>query len=108
MKYLLPDRLYQILKWLGLAACPAIAVFVGTVGAAWGWQHIEPTVITINAVGVLIAALIGVSQATAKHAEPSDDHSPETDTLPEDDGSGIRPMTAEEVAAVFEGGEDGD
>ena len=107
MRYLLPDTVYRILKWAGLTLAPAAAVLVAALGSAWGWE-VTPIVLTINAVGVFIGALIGVSQATAKHVEPSDDHSPEVDTLPEDDGSGIRPMTAEEVAAVFEGGEDGD
>lgn len=106
MKYLLPDRLYQILKWLGLAACPAIAVFVGTVGAAWGWQHIEPTVITINAVGVLIGALIGISQASARKV-PMDERSPEVDTIPEVEG-GIYPLTHEEAIAIFEVENDAD
>ena len=86
MRYLLSDKLYNVLKWLGLIACPAIAVFVGTVGSAWGWNHIEPTVITINAVGVLIGALIGISQATAKADVPT--------------------MTDEEIKAVFDGTDD--
>ena len=63
--YLLPERAYHVLKWLGLIACPAIAVLWGTVGQAWGWPATEQVVITINAVGVAIGALIGVSQGTA-------------------------------------------
>ena len=66
MRYFIPDKLYNVLKWLGLIACPAIAVFVGVVGQAWGWQSVEPVVITINAIGVLIGALIGASHLTAK------------------------------------------
>ncbi len=106
MKYILGDRLYTVLKWVGLIACPAIAVFIGTVGSAWGWQHIEPTVITINAVGVLIGALIGISQATAR-AVPMDERSPEVDTIPEVEG-GIYPLTHEEAVAIFEGENDAD
>lgn len=92
MKYFLNDRLYTVLKWLGLIACPAIAVFVGTVGAAWGWPNVEPTVITINAVGVLIGALIGISQATAKQEQGTT-------------SSGVPVMTDEEIEAVFYDGE---
>ena len=69
MKYLIPDKLYNVLKWLGLIAFPAIAVFVGVVGQAWGWTAVEPVVITINAIGVLIGALIGASHITAKSDE---------------------------------------
>ena len=68
MEYFLPDNVYQILKWLGLIACPAIATFVGVVGPVWGMPHVDAVVTTINAVGLLIGALIGASAITAKEA----------------------------------------
>ena len=68
MEYFLPDNVYQILKWLGLIACPAIATFVGVVGPVWGMPHVDAVVTTINAVGLLIGALIGASAVTAKEA----------------------------------------
>ena len=69
--YFLPENAYQILKWAGLIACPAIAVFIGTVGQAWGMDPglSNAVVTTINALGVLIGVLIGASQATAKPEE---------------------------------------
>ncbi len=66
MQYILPDKAYNVLKWVGLVACPALAVFYGTVAPAWGWPSTEAVVLTVNAIGVLIGALIGVSQITAK------------------------------------------
>ena len=68
MSYFIPENVYKILKWAGLIACPAIAVFVGTVGPAWGLPNVDSIVLTLNAVGVLDGALIGVSQATATKA----------------------------------------
>ena len=59
--WLIPSRVYDILKWLGLIVLPALAVFVGTVGPAWGWPHVNAIVITLNALGILAGALIGVS-----------------------------------------------
>lgn len=64
--YLLPAKAYSTLKWLGLIAFPAIATFIGVVGAVWDWPNTDAVVTTINATGVLIGALIGYSQATAK------------------------------------------
>lgn len=64
--YLLNNRAYEILKWAGLIAFPAIATFVGVIGAVWGWHDTDAIVTTLNAIGVLIGALIGVSHATAK------------------------------------------
>ena len=71
--YFLPEQAYQILKWAGLIALPAIAVFVGTVGQAWGMDASlqNAVVTTLNAAGVLVGVLIGASQATSK--EQGDD-----------------------------------
>lgn len=66
MDYFLPDNVYRILKWAGLVACPAVATFVGVVGPVWGMPHTDAVVTTINATGLLIGGLIGVSALTAK------------------------------------------
>lgn len=73
MEYKLPDKLYNWLKWLGLIACPALATFYGVVAPMWGWPAPESVVTTINAVGVLIGALIGYSAITAKPSEEEPD-----------------------------------
>ena len=65
-EYIIPNEVYQVLKWAGLIACPAIATFVGAVFPAWGIPNAEAIVLTLNAAGVLIGALIGVSAATSK------------------------------------------
>ena len=65
-EYLLPDRVYDVMKWLGLILCPALAALVGAVGPAWGMPNVDAVVLTINAVGVFIGAVIGVSQLSAE------------------------------------------
>ena len=60
--YLLPDKAYNILKWVGLIACPALATFIGVVGKSWGWELTPEIVTTINAFGIFIGAVIGASQ----------------------------------------------
>ena len=40
----IPSRVYDILKWLGLIVLPALALFVSTVGPAWGWTHVDAIV----------------------------------------------------------------
>ena len=67
MNWLLPDDIYQILKWTGLILCPALAALVGAVGPAWGLPHVDNIVLTINAVGTFIGALIGASHVKAAH-----------------------------------------
>lgn len=71
LDYLLPDKAYEILKWVALIALPAVAWLVGAVGQQWGLPHCGEIVTTINAVGVFVGALIGVSQLTA--TKPDDD-----------------------------------
>lgn len=68
--YLLPDKAYKVLKWLALIALPAVAWLVGVVGSQWGLPHCGEIVTTINAVGLFVGVLIGVSQLTA--AKPDD------------------------------------
>lgn len=72
MQYFLNDKLYNTLKWVGLVAFPALATFVGVVFPAWGVPNVDATVTTLNACGLLIGALLGVSQATAQPASKED------------------------------------
>ena len=74
MTYIVPEQIYQVLKWVGLIALPALAVFVSTVGQAWGLDAgtLNAVVATLNAAGVLVGALLGISQATGK-PESGDD-----------------------------------
>ncbi len=69
--YIVPDHVYRLLKWAGLIALPAVAVFVSTVGQAWGLDAatLNAAVTTLNALGVLVGALLGISQATSKPAD---------------------------------------
>ena len=67
--YIINDKLYHVLKWLGLIACPAIATFIGAVFPAWGIPNADAIVLTLNAAGVLIGALIGVSAATSRQID---------------------------------------
>lgn len=67
--YLLPAKAYQVLKWLALIALPALAVFVHVVGPAWGLPCVDQIVTTLNALAVLVGALIGVSELRAKYSE---------------------------------------
>lgn len=69
MKYFLPDGLYDVLKWTGLIACPALAVFYSVIAPAWGLPYPDQVVLTLNAGGVLIGALIGASAVTAKQSD---------------------------------------
>lgn len=63
--YWMPDKVYQVLKWVALVVLPALAVFVNTAGPSLGLPHVDVIVTTLNALGLLVAACIGVSQYKA-------------------------------------------
>lgn len=65
-EYFLPDKIYELLKWAGLVFAPAAACLIATVGPAWGMPYCDEIVLTINAIGVFIGAIIGASHLTAK------------------------------------------
>jgi uncharacterized membrane protein YqaE (UPF0057 family) len=66
--YFIPDRAYDVMKWLAALFLPALAVFIAAVGAAVGW-HDAPIVATIvTASAAFLGTLCGVSTLTAKEA----------------------------------------
>lgn len=58
----LNDKVYNVLKWVCLIALPALEVFYFTLSKIWGLPFGAEIPATINAVAVLIGALIGISQ----------------------------------------------
>ena len=84
--------IYNVFKWLGLIFCPALAVLLATVLPVWGIDAglVKALVITINALGVFIGALIGVSQVTIAK-ENADEEFLEEEAQDED------PVTDEEL-----------
>jgi hypothetical protein len=59
---ILPDKLYQALKWAALIALPAVGTFYNMLAAIWALPFGEQVLATASALGLLIGALIGVSQ----------------------------------------------
>ena len=62
----LNDKVYDVLKWVCLIALPALAVFYAVIAKIWGLPYEAEIPATINAVAVLIGALIGISHLSIK------------------------------------------
>lgn len=73
------NKWYDFLKWFALIAIPAFEAFWLTVGKVWGWPYLTEVGTTIAAVGLLIAALIGVSTKGYKSLEEENADAPELD-----------------------------
>lgn len=57
----LPNKVYDILKWVCLVAMPATATLYWTLSGIWGWPYAEQVIGTIAAVETFMGAIIGVS-----------------------------------------------
>ena len=66
--WLIPDRAYDVLKWVGLVVCPALATFMLTLGQVWGIPCASEVAATTVAVGTLVGAVIGASELHARAA----------------------------------------
>lgn len=58
---MLNNKTYDVLKWIGLIACPAIAAFIGGLFPVWNLPYGDAITTTINLIGTLIGALLGFS-----------------------------------------------
>ena len=59
----LPDKLYDILKWVTLIVIPACASAYVGFAAIWGWPYAEEIAKTATVVCTLLGALLGISTA---------------------------------------------
>lgn len=59
----LPDKLYDVLKWVTMIVIPALATaYVGLAGV-WGWPYADEVAKTSAVVCTLLGALLGISTA---------------------------------------------
>ena len=59
----LPDKVYDVLKWLCILGIPALTNLYSTLAGIWGWEFAEQIPLTLSAIGLAIGTLIGVSAA---------------------------------------------
>lgn len=59
--WLIPSKVYDVLKWVGLIVCPALATLTLTVGNAVGIPCTAEIATCITAAGTFVGAIIGAS-----------------------------------------------
>lgn len=72
----LKNGTYDKIKWTALAFIPALEVLILTVGKIWGLPYYDNIGATVAAVGVFLAAVIGVSSRNYYEdlAQPTDEN----------------------------------
>ena len=67
-RYWLPGWLYDVLKWTGLLAVPALAATYTGLASVWGWPFAGEVAQTAAVVSAGIGVLLGAAEATKKAA----------------------------------------
>ena len=65
----LPDKIYDVLKWIDLICIPALATFYVALAGVWNWPYAAEVAKTAAAVCTLLGALLGISTAEYRKAE---------------------------------------
>lgn len=60
----LPDKVYDVLKWITLVCVPALATAYTGLAAIWGWPYSGEIAKTAAVICTLLGALLGISTAT--------------------------------------------
>ena len=58
---IIPDKVYNVLKYVCLIALPAIEVFWVALGQIWGFPLVPEIAGTIAAIDALMGTLLGIS-----------------------------------------------
>lgn len=59
----MPNKIYDILKWVVIVVLPATTTLWLALSAIWGWPYSEAIGATLTAITAFLGALIGVSSA---------------------------------------------
>ena len=66
----MPNKVYDVMKWITMVALPAVTTLWLTLASIWGFPYAEPIGATLGAITVFLGALLGISSITyAKRIE---------------------------------------
>ena len=60
----IPDKVYDILKWVVIIVLPAAATLYNVLASVWGWPFADEAVKTVTAVDTFLGAVLCISTAT--------------------------------------------
>lgn len=70
----LPNKVYDILKWVAQLLLPAVGTLYFALAQIWGLPYSEQLVGTITAVDAFLGVLLGISTASYKRSTMIDDN----------------------------------
>lgn len=72
MTYLLPDAVYDAIKYVVTIIMPAVSVLYVALAGIWGWPYANEVSATIAAVYTFLCAAMGISTLSAKECDDGD------------------------------------
>ena len=69
----LPNKVYDVLKWVAILLLPALAVLYKTVAAEWGLPYGQQVYNTVYAVHIFLGTILGISSLTYKKDGETDE-----------------------------------
>ena len=66
----LPNRIYDVLKWVVMVCIPALTTAYVGLSAIWGWPYADAIAKTSAVVCALLGALLGISTAQYNKEQP--------------------------------------
>ena len=67
----IPDKVYDVLKWIVMVVIPALTTAYVGLSAVWGWPYAEPIAKTSAIVCTLLGAILGISTITYNNEKNS-------------------------------------
>lgn len=67
---MLPQKLYEALRWIVIIVLPAIGTLFATLASAWGWDlPVEAILTSISALDLFLGAIFGISKVVNDKSE---------------------------------------
>lgn len=58
---MIPNKVYDILKWVAQILIPALATLYFALAGIWGWPYGEQIVGTLTAIDTFLGVILGIS-----------------------------------------------
>ena len=65
----LPDKIYDLLKWVAQIVLPALGTLYFTIASIWGLPYAEQVVGTVTAVDAFLGVVLGISTVSYKKSD---------------------------------------
>lgn len=71
---MLPQKVYEALRWIISIVIPALSVLLSTLVGAWGWNlPLDAVLATLSAVALFLGTIFGISKVVNDKSEETGD-----------------------------------